>query len=210
MHPSGGQLYFLPVPRYASCVHQNQDASGRPVQHLNRLQRRKNKRQAPCLRFSGRTSGSWSGNGTLLPWSSVQTTTAASAPASPQTRRVKCSQGTRALCHKEQVPWLFKVLPVSTVATTSRPQKEGRSLRTLSFQQPTEAPSASDRAYHPAARSSTWEKTNWGRVQIEILGKDLHPISTQKHPEASRAHSLVHGKLEVQALDPCMVPGWGE
>ena len=63
MLPLGGQLFFLPVPRFASCVHQDGLLS-----ILTSFEDRWEKRQAPCLRFSGRASGSSSGNGTLLPW----------------------------------------------------------------------------------------------------------------------------------------------
>ena len=52
MLPLGGQLFFLPVPRYASCVHQDGLFS-----ILTRFEDRWAKRPAPCLRFSGRTSG---------------------------------------------------------------------------------------------------------------------------------------------------------
>ena len=51
----------VPVPRYASCVHQDGLFS-----ILTSFEDRWAKRPALCLRFSGRTSGSSSGNDTLF------------------------------------------------------------------------------------------------------------------------------------------------
>ena len=97
MHPSGGQLYCtfcLCRATPAACIRTHQE--GLFSISTDCKDERIRGRRLACGFQAARP-------GALLPWSSVQTTTAASAPASSQTRRVKCSQGTRALCHKEQV-----------------------------------------------------------------------------------------------------------
>ena len=113
-HPSSDQPYFLPLPRYASCVHQDGPAcatsqqvsktvgvitcdfqAAAPASHPD---------MAPCHLGRG-----------------FETTTAASA--SPQTITVECNPRARGLRDEVQMPWRpYKCCHLARSARTSRPK----------------------------------------------------------------------------------------
>ena len=98
MLPSGGQMFFLPAPRYTSCVHQD-------VQHFNKLRRRAGKEAGavPAIFRADVRELVWKRRSVALAVGSTRQLQPRS-PASPQTRHVKCSQGAQALCHKSLAP----------------------------------------------------------------------------------------------------------
>ena len=112
--PSGGQLFFLPVPRYASCL----------FGILTSFEDRWEKRPAPCLRFSGRTSGSPSKNATLLPWPSVRHDNCTLARSlRPKREMLSAVKGRRLFATNRR--WRKKPKPshVARSCTTVWPQK---------------------------------------------------------------------------------------